>query len=677
MKKLLLIIALTIFGLGLNAQNVGDVTYIDYGSYSLKFEITSVSPAECKVSDLIGYPGEVTIPSTVTISRTEYSVTSIGDWAFNNCYGLTSIEIPNSVTSIGNSAFSDCYGLTSIEIPNSVTSIGYRAFYDCTGLKNFTFGDNPQLTSIGDYAFAYSQHCYSGLTSIEIPNSVTSIGDYAFSVSHIGSIEISNSVTSIGYAAFYDCAGLTSITFGDNPQLTSIGDYTFYCTSLRSIEIPNSVTSIGDYAFYDCNDLTSIEIPNSVTSIGYAAFYDCTSLTSITFGDNPQLTSIGDYAFCVGEYNVEDSSLTSIEIPNSVTSIGDYAFCECSSLTSITFGDNPQLTSIGDNAFWRCSSLTSIEIPNSVTFIGEGAFYRCSSLTSITFGDNPQLTSIEHTAFYGCESLTSIEIPNSVTSIGDYAFYECTALESIEIPNSVTSIGSHAFYNCTKLRNIICYAEDVPETGDYYVFGNCRDMIIYVPEVSLEDYKATYPWNEFTILPLNDEENDPLDAPENLVAEVLSTSSIILTWDNVENALSYNVYQANELIANVEETTFTVDGLEYNTEYCYTVTAVRNETESDKSEEVCAKTLGESINELLFSSINIYPNPVEDELFIATEVRVKEIAIYDVYGRQTMSLQVNETTSQQVVKVAELEAGVYFMKVVTNEGEIVKRFVKK
>ena len=583
MKKFLLFIALTIFGLGLNAQNVGDVTDIDYGSYSLKFEITSVSPAECKVSDLIGYPIEVTIPSTVTISRTEYSVTSIGDWAFNNCYGLTSIEIPNSVT-----------------------SIGYRAFYDCTGLKNFTFGDNPQLTSIGDYAFAYSQHCYSGLTSIEIPNSVTSIGDYAFSVSHIGSIEISNSVTSIGYAAFYDCAGLTSITFGDNPQLTSIGDYTFYCTSLRSIEIPNSVTSIGDYAFYDCNDLTCIEIPNSVTSIGYAAFYDCTSLTSITFGDNPQLTSIGDYAFCVGEYNVEDSSLTSIEIPNSVTSIGYAAFYDCTSLTSITFGDNPQLTSIGEEAFHYCSSLTSILIPNSVT-----------------------------------------------------------------------SIGEEAFYNCSKLRNIICYAEDVPETNSY-AFSACpSNMIIYVPENSVEDYKATYPWNKFTILPLNDEENDPLDAPENLVAETLSTSSIILTWDNVENALSYNVYQANELIANVEKTTFTVDGLEYNTEYCYTVTAVRNDEESDKSEEKCAKTLGESINELLFSSINIYPNPVKDELFIATEVRVKEIAIYDVYGRQTMSLQVNETTSQQVVKVAELEDGVYLMKVVTNEGEIVKRFVKK
>lgn len=107
MKKLLLIIALTIFGLGLNAQNVGDVTYIDYDSYSLEFEITSVSPAECKVSNCIRYPIEVTIPSTVTISGTEYSVTSIGDWVFYRCSSLTSI----------------------------------------------TFGDNPQLTSIGDWFF--------------------------------------------------------------------------------------------------------------------------------------------------------------------------------------------------------------------------------------------------------------------------------------------------------------------------------------------------------------------------------------------------------------------------------------------------------------------------------------------------------------------------------------------
>ena len=653
MKKLLLIIALTIFGLGLNAQNVGDVTYIDYDGYSLEIEITSVSPAECKVSGHKGILLEVTIPSTVTISGIEFAVTSIGSSAFLQCLAMTSIEIPNSVTSIGDYAF--------------VTS-----YSDYSSLTSVTFGENSQLTSIGDYAFydspidsieipnsvtSIGDGAFSRCTlhSIEIPNSVTSIGDYTFyECMWLTSIEIPNSVTSIGYAAFYDCYRLTSITFGDNPQLTSIGNYAFCIeelwsdrTSLTSIEIPNSVTSIGDYAFSYCSSLTSITFGDNpqLTSIGNSAFSVCSSLTSIEIPNS--VTSIGNSAFASCE------SLTSIEIPNSVTSIGDGAFLHCESLTSIEIPNS--VTSIGDWAFYYCSSLTSIEIPNSVTFIGEEAFYYCSSLTSITFGDNPQLTSIGERAFYYCESLTSIEIPNSVTSIGDYAFYDCDGLEVIK-----------------------CYAEDVPETGGYSVFSNCPlDMIIYVPEVSLEDYKATYPWNKFTILPLNDEENDPLDAPENLVAEVLSTSSIILTWDNVENALSYNVYQANELITNIEETTFTVDGLEYNTEYCYTVTAVRNDEESDKSEEKCAKTLGESINELLFSSINIYPNPVEDELFIATEVRVKEIAIYDVYGRQTMSQQVNETTSQQVVKVADLDAGVYFVNIKTENGNIVKRFVKK
>mgnify|MGYP003447659875 CR=1 FL=1 len=81
--------------------------------------------------------------------------------------------------------------------------------------------------------------------------------------------------------------------------------------------------------------------------------------------------------------------------------------------------------------------------------------------------------------------------------------------------------------------------------------------------------------------------------------------------------------------------------------------------------------------EELSSATNIYPNPVKDELFIATEVNVKEISIYDVYGRQAMRQQVNETTSQQVVNVAGLNSGIYFVKVVTDNGEIVKRFVKK
>lgn len=166
--------------------------------------------------DNLYYKGDITIPSTVTVTYTEnnriyykyYSVTSIGQYAFYCCKELTSVIIPISVKSIGYEAFYYCTGLTSVIIPNSVTSIGRSAFDNCSLLRSVTIPNS--VTSIGDYAF---QGCES-LTSATIPNSVTSIGAYAFNM----------------------CSGLTSIT------------------------IPNSVTSIGEYAFLCC---TSVETVNS------------------------------------------------------------------------------------------------------------------------------------------------------------------------------------------------------------------------------------------------------------------------------------------------------------------------------------------------------------------------------------------------------------------------------
>ena len=200
------------------------------------------------------------------------SVTSIGDYAFYGCSGLTSITIPNDVTTIGNSAFSDCSGLTSVTIGNSVTSIGWGAFYGCSRLKSVTIGNS--VTSIGSYAFS---DC-SGLTSVTIPNGVTSIGDHAFDgCSGLTSVTIPNSVTSIGNSAFSDCSGLTSVTIGNS--VTSIGSSAFYfCIGLKSVTLPNSVTGIGDSAFSWCTGLTSVSIPNSVMSIGHFAFSNCTGL---------------------------------------------------------------------------------------------------------------------------------------------------------------------------------------------------------------------------------------------------------------------------------------------------------------------------------------------------------------------------------------------------------------
>ena len=162
------------------------------------------------------------------------------------------------------------------------------------------------------------------------------------------------------------------------------------------------------------------------------------------------------------------SSLTSITIPNSVTSIGNTAFEGCESLTSIIIPNS--VTSIGVNVFYLCSSLTSIDIPSSVTSIGDGAFSDCSGLTSITIPNS--VISIGDSAFNFCSSLTSITIPNSVTSIGDSAFFECTSLTSIDIPSSVTSIGDYAFYNCTSLGSITSQATTAPTIQS----GTFRDV---------------------------------------------------------------------------------------------------------------------------------------------------------------------------------------------------------
>ena len=210
---------------------------------------------------------------------TEYtipdSVTTIGDWVFQNCSSLTSVTIPDSVTTIGEGAFYGCSSLTSVTIPDSVTSIGDEAFYECSSLTNVTIPD---------------------------------------------------SVTEIGWCAFYNCDSLTSVTIPDS--VTTIGYFAFYyCSSLTSITIPDSVTSIGNEAFSGCSSLTSITIPDSVTTIGDVAFADCSSLTSVTIPDS--VTTIGYFAFCYC------SSLTSITIPDSVTSIGDEAFSGCSNLTSV------------------------------------------------------------------------------------------------------------------------------------------------------------------------------------------------------------------------------------------------------------------------------------------------------------------------------------------------------
>ena len=144
------------------------------------------------------------------------------------------------------------------------------------------------------------------------------------------------------------------------------------------------------------------------------------------------------------------SSLTSIVISNSVVSIGDGAF-KFSSLSNIVIPDS--MTSIGSGAFWGCCSLSNVVVPDSVTSIGNGAFRSCSSLSNVIIPNS--VTSIGNGTFYGCRSLSNIGIPSCVTNIANFLFCGCRSLSDIVIPDSVTSIGIGAFSNCRFLSNIV------------------------------------------------------------------------------------------------------------------------------------------------------------------------------------------------------------------------------
>ncbi len=205
-------------------------------------------------------------------------------------------------------------------------------------------------------------------------------------------------------------------------------------------------------------------------------------------GISHSVTSIGNDAF------YRCSGLTSVTIPNSVTSIGYAAFSGCYCLTSVTIGNN--VTSIGSYAFYYCYGLTSVTIPNSVTSIGSGAFELCYGLTSVTIPNS--VTSIGITAFYGCSGLTSVTIPNNVTSIGSSAFSYCSGLTSVTIPNSVTRIWDEAFGSCPELLDVYCYAEKVPSTeSDAFNDSYPEYATLHVPDASIDSYKATAPWSSF------------------------------------------------------------------------------------------------------------------------------------------------------------------------------------
>ncbi len=527
--------------------------------------------------------------SKLTSVEIPESVLSTGDNIFQNCSNLTSIEIPEYVTTIGTNMFQDCTNLTSITLPLNLVrgnTLAWLYSYsasatvpaslktvivtDSADIKNNFFQNTnletismPLVKSIGNSAFAGCKY----LTEINIPANMNSIGTSAFSgCTNLTAINVEstneNYLSDNGVLYNKDktiliaCPNKKAGNYAILDGVTTIENSAFAnCTDLTSIVIPNTVKTIGNSAFTGCVGLTSMVVPNTVETIGTSAFAGCNALaeitipfvgTSVTQGkfktlfNNNVPTSLKKVTITepctVLRYDTYEgafegcSSLTEINLPNTLITIESDAFSGCSALESITIPEN--VTAIGDSPFYGCTNLRTLnynaincemvdaawdallpgttnitlnigdkvekipdcafssgayaktsslvgtlKIPSSVKSIGRCAFLGCGQLTG-TLEIPSSVTSISEDAFRYCSGFTgTLNLSDSLISIGKAAFYGCSGLTSITIGESVTSIEKGAFANCSTLTevnfNAINTSIVVDGQYDKFLFSGC------------------------------------------------------------------------------------------------------------------------------------------------------------------------------------------------------------
>ena len=505
-----------------------DYSYTDENG--IKYEVIEGTD-NARVTGNNGASGDIAILGAVTILGSNYTVTEIGENAFNNCDGLKSVEIPNSVTRIGAGAFSWCSNLNSVTIPSSVISIGGDAFSWCSNLSSVEIPNS--VTSIGAGAFRYS-----GLKSITIPKSVTSIGNGIVGYSPITEINVESG--NAVYDSRENCNAIIETATNKLVQgcyntvipntVIILGIEAFNGFGMPSIAIPNSVISIEERAFSDCTNLTSVIIPNSVKTIGDYAFRTFTNFTSIEIGSSVE--SIGSCAFsCNTETKMKVNATVppvlgenpfycygfTVEVPaESITAYktaeewskfnivgprveqngiiydlkeGNVAVVVSSNADNlpeevvlgptVVFGEKSySVTEISNDAFAGCEGITSIVVNESVASIGSGVFEGCSSLTEVTW--NATNCSYMDYAAILPSSVKKVVIGDNVTSIPGYLCYGLESLESVELPSGLEVIGSNAF-SYSGLKSI--YIPETVTTIGTRSFACCESIqAIEIPE---------------------------------------------------------------------------------------------------------------------------------------------------------------------------------------------------
>lgn len=468
---------------------------------------------------ITGYTGK-TAALYIPAELDGYTVTAIGEGAFQDRSDLVTVAIPDTIKEIRPYAFSDCSSLTNVTLPAKLEVLGDRAFERCVSLFSIWI---PKSLGIGKNSRGPFDGC-SGLEHIVFEEGITRIPNALFSgCSGMRRIEIPETVTIIADNAFKNCTRLTDINIPSHVTEINVGAFSG-CTSLRSVVIPNGVTKIEGEAFADCSSLTDITLPSTLQRLGVRAFLNCTSLPRIwipkSLTDVPVYRYTGQFSGCSNLRDVEFEAgrdtipgnlfagcdgLEELVIPDGITTIGNAAFHNCSNLRKVSFPNS--LIDIRDEAFLNCNMLAEIEIPDSVKTIGAAVFRECDELQRVTMGDG--VTKIGKEAFYGCSMLADVKLSSNLEEMEWEVFGDCVSLTSIFIPKSLNTCVEYPFslgpfarcYNLTEITfekgikkipdNLFCGCDglkrvDIPDTVTEIgsgAFSECKNLLrIEIPQ---------------------------------------------------------------------------------------------------------------------------------------------------------------------------------------------------
>jgi putative cell wall-binding protein len=539
--------------------------------------------------------------------KIEDGVTSIGDYAFYNCQNLTKVVIESTVApTIANYTFSGTKDSLKFIVPKDSTG------YDSEIWTSYPIYEKDEDGNL-------SGNCGEDVTWIL----------------HDGVLTI------LGSGSMYDY-----IVINDYGFVSSSAPWYLFSDEITEVKIQEEVTSIGNYAFYNCFRLTSITIPDSVTEIGDSAFYCCLSLTNITIPDS--VATIGTHAFSTC------SNLTSVTISDSVKAIGDYAFAGCTSLRSIKIPAS--VTSIESWTFVDCSNLTNITISASVTSIGEGAFYGCTSLNKVIMKGSIAPTIIGDLIFEGVDYFLTI-VPAGATGYSNW--FNVKYMASVPSPTATitSSLNIQLRWGAdASAEKFEIYRSD-SENGKYTKIATTK-LNSYIDTTAVGGkmyYYRVKAINE-TYPDLNSELSNIVSAKATLDTPVVTGENdydghIVISWNNIENASSYEIYRGEDadniqLLLTTTSTSYLDEATAQGTTYFYKVKAVYDVNQNMNSAysnvvEITDNTIAtgtvalfsEKVNSIRLSGDNRYDTAISTANSLKTSMGVEKFEnIVVAYG---------------------------------------------